>query len=102
MKDLRAAERQMLHDVNARLEKQDLLLQTLVRLLLEKGVIQRDELSRWVDYVDSLDGSVDGKLKSDRRPRECPKCRRKNSPQARHCQYCGAELGASFLSHDPK
>jgi len=77
-----------------RLDRLELLLQTLLRLLVEKKLIEREEFRQWIDYVDALDGSRDGKMRQTRRPHVCPACGRRSRPAARTCQYCGADLPA--------
>jgi hypothetical protein len=94
-------ERTLLRELEDRLARQKLYTQTLLRLLLEKGVIQRDEFAEWLDYVDSLDGRADGKLGKDSRSKSCGRCRRVNPVQARRCQYCDTEFASAyFLAHE--
>lgn len=80
------------------IERQNLLLQTLIMLLLEKKVIGEDEFRQWMDYVDRLDGVCDGRVKEDRSPINCPACGRVNQRLARSCQYCGRAFEAEFLA----
>ncbi len=89
-------------DLTHRLEKQSLMIQTLLMILLEKNVIQESEFKEWMVYVDELDGKRDGRLREDRSPVKCPSCGR-NSPRAKsNCQYCGQEFPQEFLQHLPK
>jgi hypothetical protein len=90
-----------LRELEDRVARQKLYIQTLLRLLLEKGVIQREEFGEWLDYVDALDGRADGKLAKDTRSKTCARCRRVNPVQARRCQYCDTEFPSShFLAHE--
>lgn len=100
--DKTSAPRGEVADLQARLERQQLLVQTLLMILLEKKVIHDDEYKEWLDYVDGLDGVKDGKLREDRRPVDCPNCQRKNPPRANHCQYCGTRLDSDYLMHRPE
>jgi hypothetical protein len=94
-------ERTALRDLEDQVARQKLYIQTLLRLLLEKGVIRRDEFGEWLDYVDSLDGRADGKLGKDARSKSCSRCRRVSPVQARRCQYCDTEFpSAHFLAHE--
>lgn len=86
--------------LEARLERQYMLLQTLLMLLLEKKVIDENEFREWVTYVDSLDGRTDGRLTENKAPIDCPSCRRRNPPTAVRCQYCGTEMAAQII--DPR
>ncbi len=88
--------------LEARLDKQTLLLQTLLMILLEKKVIFEDEFKEWMDYVDELDGKRDGKLQEDKTPRSCPSCGRNSARHQAKCQYCGHELPVDFLHHRPQ
>lgn len=80
----------------------NLMVQTLARLLLAKGVIKEEELQEWMKYVDNLDGVTDGKLRESKAPRECPKCKRMSQPRAGKCQYCGQEFDLVYLDHQDK
>jgi hypothetical protein len=86
-------------DLQMRVERQSLLLQTLLMILLEKKVIHDDEFREWMTYVDELDGSRDGRLREDRSPRPCPQCNRRNKAAATNCQYCGAAIESEYLMH---
>lgn len=86
-------------DLEARVEQQSLMIQTLLMILLEKKVIQEEEFREWLVYVDELDGVRDGKLKQDKSPITCPKCKRNNSRNRTSCQYCGEDFPMEFLQH---
>jgi hypothetical protein len=93
--------RQSLNDLESRIARQDLYIQTLLRLLLEKGIIQKEEFGEWLDYVDSLDGRTDGRLSPSSGSKSCKRCRRVNPIHARLCQYCDALFPSSeFLDYD--
>ena len=94
--------RQAVDELSARLDRQNLLLQTLLRLLLEKGVIQEEEFKQWIAYVDALDGKADGKLQKEKGIKNCPVCGRVSQMDATKCQYCGAEYPVEFLEHQAK
>lgn len=72
-------------------------VQTLARLLIAKGVMEEAELDEWMDYVDSLDGVADGRLRVTKAPKMCPSCNRANGPTAVSCQWCGEDLPTPFL-----
>lgn len=79
-------------------EQQQLVLQTLLMLLLEKKVIEDQEFKQWLQYVDGLDGKVDGKIEAERKPQACPACNRINARNAPRCQYCGQAFEIDFLA----
>lgn len=76
--------------------RQHLIIQALLMLLLEKNVIEKEELTRWVETVDQLDGRADGKLSVDRSPVICPSCGRTSPATAARCIYCNAALSDSI------
>jgi hypothetical protein len=81
--------------------RQALLIETLARLLMAKGVVQERELDEWLSWVDKLDGSADGKLRVPRTPTMCPSCNRANPPTIGKCMYCGTEFPQRFLADIP-
>lgn len=89
-------------ELSQRLEKQTLLLQTLLMILLEKKVIFEEEFKEWMNYVDELDGRKDGRLGDEKTPRLCKKCGRNSARHQQKCQYCGEEFSAEFLLHKPQ
>ena len=84
-------------ELQQKIERQNLIIQTLLMILLEKKVIYEEEFKEWMDYVDGLDGKVDGRLEENKGPVSCPECGRKNPPSAAKCQYCMHELPQDFL-----
>jgi len=88
-------------DVESRLERTNLLLQTLLMILLEKQIIHEDEFKEWMAYVDDLDGARDGKIREDHSPMECPDCGRKSPRTAPKCLYCGRAFETEFLARRP-
>jgi hypothetical protein len=87
--------------LQARVERQDLIIQTLLMILLEKKVIHEDEFQEWVIYVDELDGTRDGRLREDTTPVSCPACGRNSLRTSSRCVYCGHELEPEFLIRRP-
>jgi hypothetical protein len=86
--------------LESRLERQEMLIQTLLILLLEKGVIGQDELREWMAYVDGLDGRMDGRLREAAEPKSCSKCGRMSPATAIRCQYCDTPFSATGV--DPR
>ncbi|MEQ8821669.1 MAG: hypothetical protein RLY93_15645 [Sumerlaeia bacterium] len=89
-------------EMELKLERQNLVIQTLLMLLLEKGVIHDQEFREWLAYVDGLDGKVDGRVREDKSPVACPKCGRNSPRQSPSCQYCGEALPADYLARRPQ
>jgi hypothetical protein len=89
-----------IQEMQERIDRQNLLLQTLLRLLLEKGVIQEKEFKEWIVYVDEFDGKRDGKLEAQKGIKRCVGCGRVNATKAAVCMYCGAHFAPDFLAED--
>ncbi len=84
-----------LRERTARLE---LLCESLVELVVIKGLVSREELGVLVAQVDLRDGVEDGALDPDR-PRLhaplCTSCQRPVNPRRPACVYCGAAIEKS-------
>lgn len=91
-----------LENIRDRLSRIELMQQTLLRVLIEKGVLDKQEFSQWMKYVDQLDGRDDGKMAEESGVKSCPSCGRNNPVKLRNCQYCGADLPFDFLMHQQK
>jgi hypothetical protein len=90
-----------IEDMRIRLERTTLVLQTLMMILLEKNLVQENELREWLVYVDQLDGTQDGRLREDKTPVECPKCKRKTPRLISRCIYCGQSIEVDYLFRRP-
>lgn len=99
MLDPRKISRADLDAINDRLGRIELMQQTLLRVLIEKRVLDKQEFKQWLSYVDQLDGRTDGKMGEESGVRQCPACSRNNPMKNRQCQYCSAELPTDFLMH---
>ena len=84
-------------EMQAEIARLHLLVQTLAHLLIAKGVVQNDELDMWLEYVDKLDGRLDGKSAPIRAPMMCKSCNRANPSRSATCQWCGEPLPRSFV-----
>jgi hypothetical protein len=94
--------RSEVEQLKARIERQNLLIQTMLMILLEKKVLHEDEFKEWLDYVDELDGVRDGKLREDKRPLACSQCGRNSPKGSAKCIYCGSEFQSDFLYQRPQ
>lgn len=84
-------------DLQNAIDRHRLIIQSLLMLLLDKQVITEPDLKRWMDYMDQLDGRVDGKLSLDKSPVTCPQCGRVSPPNSPRCMYCHADLATNVL-----
>ncbi len=75
----------------ARLE---LILEALVRILEEHGLLDLELLARMVQQIDLEDGVEDGAIGPDRTADapKCPHCGRPVNPRRTECIYCGGPL----------
>ena len=69
-----------------------LLVDVFGRVIVEKNLCTREELSKFISAADAEDGVMDGQktpptLQSKTVP--CPACRRPLVKTARKCMYCG-------------
>ena len=88
--------------LRAKVEQQNLIMQTLLRLLIKKGAFDKEEFSKWMIYVDELDGTRDGKLRKEKGIKNCAMCNRVNPIHAAKCLYCGVTFEETkFLTHEP-
>jgi len=75
-----------------KLAQQHLITQTLLALLLEKGVIAEEDFMGLLAEIDELDGIRDGALAEDKRPVACKACGKNNGHGKTKCMWCGREL----------
>lgn len=90
--------RSNVQELQAKLDRQHLMIQTLLTVLMEKKIFDENEFREWLNYVDGLDGRVDGRLAESVVPVACPKCRRMNKATAPRCQYCDHPMQTEFLA----
>ena len=62
------AGRNSIDALEMRIDRQNLVIQTLLILLLEKKVFDEAECRKWRDYADNLDVRADGRLKESSLP----------------------------------
>jgi hypothetical protein len=94
--------RSEVEQLKGRIERQNLLIQTMLMILLEKKVLHEDEFKEWLNYVDELDGVRDGKLREDKKPLACSQCGRNSPKGSAKCIYCGTEFETDFLYQRPQ
>jgi len=81
-----------------RIERQNLIIQTLIVMLLDKGVITEDDFRETARRVDMCDGERDGRLSEDKSLAPCPDCRGLNPNTATKCAHCGAALDPELIT----
>lgn len=69
-----------------------MLVKALATLCHQHGVFTEKQFEEMRDFIDLQDGVLDGKAKSEFKPRVCPKCKKKVSPSAKKCMWCEAAL----------
>ena len=81
-----------------RIERQELLLETMYRALIGRNIVTEEEFKDRVAQVDLEDGVEDGKIGADRvaRAPKCSNCEKPASRKRTHCVYCNAELPADL------
>lgn len=82
-------------------ERQSLLIESLIRMIVERGVCTADELNELARTIDEEDGVVDGRRSTDmmvaRGVVTCPGCSRKTSAKNPVCQWCGVEMPFQYV-----
>jgi len=85
----------------ARVDRLELVCETLLELVLLRKVVNREELEVLMAQVDLRDGVEDGGLNHDR-PRSvapsCTACERPINPKRAACVYCGAKIVADAVA----
>ena len=83
-----------LDQLQRRVDRTELLLESLYRLVSEKNLVTVDEFRLMVARVDLEDGIEDGRIGPDRNRRapKCPECNRAVNRKRTHCVFCGAEV----------
>ncbi|MEK7867326.1 MAG: hypothetical protein AAB434_11645 [Planctomycetota bacterium] len=73
----------------------NLICHALLRILIDKGIITKDDFDQAFHELDASDGVVDGKLSKKRVAKKgetCPACEAKNPVGRKSCMYCDAPL----------
>ena len=87
-------------ELDARVQRQGMLLQALVGLLFKKKLIEKAEFKTLMEEIDLKDGVRDGKLSLRSESRACPSCGWVNRRDIGACQLCGVELKIDYLRDD--
>jgi hypothetical protein len=85
---------QKIDRLERRVDRAELLLESLYRLVSEKNLVTADEFRLMVARVDLEDGIEDGRIGPDRNRRapKCVECKRAVNRKRTHCVFCGAEV----------
>jgi hypothetical protein len=86
-----SAQTSALYQMQKELEKQRLLIEVLIRALVDKGLYTRDQLNALANLVDMEDGIRDGRIAPERGVRHCGNCGRVKMNVSGSCLYCGHE-----------
>jgi hypothetical protein len=86
-----AAEARQRDELAARVGRLSLAIESLLRLLKAKGVINDLDLRNMELQIDTEDGEADGEYHPDapRIPSHCPRCEARMPAGKRICQLCG-------------
>lgn len=88
------ASRYVARNNEQRIERLELLVETLLHHLEQSGQLDRQKFGALVEQVDLADGNLDGRISKDMSHR-VPRCQECGKPLARkrkECIYCGAEV----------
>jgi hypothetical protein len=70
----------------------ELALETLLRMMVEKGKIGEEEFLQHVQKVDAEDGYIDGRRDTSKMRKLCPACRKYSSADRPRCMWCNGDL----------
>jgi hypothetical protein len=80
---------QGLKELQREVERLKLIVEVLVRALVEKGLYTREQLNALANLVDMEDGLRDGKKSETKEVRRCSSCGRVMMNVSGACLYCG-------------
>ena len=78
-------------------ERLKLVTAALWQLLKDRTQATDDDLRRYIEDVDLMDGRLDGKVRAPREVRECKGCQRRIVNSAVICLYCGEKQADTAL-----
>ena len=73
------------------LDRHRLIIEVLVRAIIDKGLYTREQLNALANLVDMEDGYRDGRLKPKKGVRTCSFCGRTMMNKTGTCLYCGKQ-----------
>ncbi len=84
--------RSMSERVGDALDRQALIIRTILTFCERKGLFKEDEFRELMNEIDLSDGHLDGKYRPQHGPQTCPSCGKTNGKRAVSCMYCGTQL----------
>ena len=81
--------RKELKELQREVERLRLIVEVLVRAVIEKGLYTREQLNAMANLVDVEDGRRDARLQSPKEVRRCSSCGRVMMNVSGACLYCG-------------
>jgi hypothetical protein len=78
--------------VNSKLAALELGVETMLRLLIEKGIFSEAEFCQMAHKVDIEDGVLDGRRDLNRMRKMCTQCHKANPAERGACMWCGNTL----------
>lgn len=82
---------QGIRELQKEVARQRLVLEVLVRALVDKGLYTREQLNAIANLVDMEDGIRDGRYNKKKEVRQCSRCGRTLHNVSGTCLYCGYE-----------
>lgn len=88
--DARKAEPpQGIRELQKEVARQRLVIEVLIRALVDKGLYTREQLNAIANLVDMEDGVRDGRYNKKKGVRQCSRCGRTLHDVSGTCLYCG-------------
>ena len=86
-----------LKQLQREVERLRLVVEVLVRALVEKGLYSREQLNAMANLIDAEDGRRDAGLRMSKEVRKCSSCGRAMMDTSGACLYCGHQEVISIL-----
>ncbi len=84
-----AARKEGFKDLQREVERLRLVVETLVRALVEKGLYTREQINALANLIDMEDGRRDGRIPISRKVKNCSACGKVMMNVSGACVYCG-------------
>jgi hypothetical protein len=90
--EVSSAIRRRIETLSHRVDRNELVLEALFRVMQENNLVTEAALSELVARIDLEDGREDGRIGRERKSPTCenPDCGRPVNPRRSHCVFCGA------------
>lgn len=86
---LEASRSEGIKELKREIERLSLIVETLVRALIEKGLYTREQINALANLIDMEDGRRDGRITKAKDVKHCSSCGRVMMNVSGACLFCG-------------